>query len=64
MREQIEKLRNFLTDVNQELKRITWPVPREIAGATVVVMVAAALVALLLSIYDAVISLVLRVVLQ
>jgi preprotein translocase SecE subunit len=62
LREQIEKFRTFLSEVNQEMRRITWPTPREIAGATVVVMVAAALVAVLLSLYDMIIAKALGVV--
>ncbi len=62
LREQIEKLRTFLLEVNQEMRRVTWPAPKEVAGATVVVMVAAAMVAVLLSVYDLVIAKVLGVI--
>ncbi len=64
MREKIDQFRAFLLEVLQESRRISWPQPREIAGATVVVLIAGAIVAGLLFLYDGVISVVLRVVLR
>ena len=64
MRQQIEQFRVFIQDVNQEARRITWPLPREIAGATGVVLLATLLLAVTLSLYDLVISAGLRFILR
>ena len=64
MRQQIEQFRVFIGEVNQEAKRITWPLPREIAGATGVVLLATVLVAVILSLYDLIISTGLRFILR
>ena len=63
-REWIDRSRNFLVEAGQEARRVTWPTPREIASATLVVIAATAALALLLALYDLVISNVLRVILQ
>ncbi len=59
-----EQGRTFLGEVNQEVRRVTWPTMREIAGATAVVIVATAALAILLALYDLVISNVLKVILR
>jgi len=64
VRESFERARTFLGEVNQEVRRVTWPTPREIAGATAVVLAATALLALLLAIYDLLVSNVLNVILR
>jgi preprotein translocase SecE subunit len=64
MREKLEQFRAFLLEVNQEARRISWPRPREIAGATVVVLIAGVIVAGLLFVYDGVISVALHAVLR
>lgn len=64
MRERVEQFKGFLHDVNQEARRITWPTGREITGATSVVIITTLATALLLAMYDVVISYVLRVILH
>ena len=64
MKQKIEQLKTFMQEVNQELRRISWPTPREIAGATGVVLFTTAVLAVLLSLYDLAISAGLHVVLR
>ena len=64
MRERVEQLKGFLHDVNQEGRRITWPTGKEITGATSVVILTTLATALLLAMYDVVISWILRVILH
>jgi len=39
MKEWIEKLRRFMTEVSVELKRTTWPSRTEVRGTTLVVII-------------------------
>lgn len=64
MREQLERFRAFLGEVVQEVRRITWPRPREVAGATLVVLIAGVIVAGLLFVYDGAIAFLLRAVMR
>lgn len=64
MKAKVEELRGFLQEVNQEVRRVTWPTPKEIAGATLVVIVTTAALSLLLFVLDFVISRLLDVVLR
>jgi len=64
MKQKIEQLKTFVQEVSQEIRRITWPTPREIAGATGVVLFATAVLAALLMVYDTAISAGLRAVLR
>ncbi len=64
MRQQIEMVRTFVSEVNQEAKRVSWPLPREIAGATGVVLLATLLLSVTLFLYDMLISVALRFVLR
>ncbi len=64
MRQHIEQARVFVQEVNQEMRRISWPLPREIAGATAVVIMATALISVLLALYDLLISTLLKFILR
>jgi len=64
MREKIEKLRTFLLEVNQEIRKVTWPGKRELAGATVIVLLATIMMALILGLFDLVIAQVLKLVIR
>jgi preprotein translocase SecE subunit len=64
MKQKIEQLKLFVSEVSQEIRRISWPTPREIAGATGVVLFATAILAVLLMVYDSAISAGLRAVLR
>ena len=60
----IEQAKHFIQDVNQEVRRVTWPTSKELIGATVVVVLTTGILAGLLALYDLVISRVLRVILS
>ena len=64
MREQFDRFKLFLQEVSQEVRKVTWPTPREIVGATSVVIMATIAMAILLAIYDWFISQGLKVVMQ
>jgi preprotein translocase subunit SecE len=56
MKEWIERLRRFLTEVIVELKRTTWPSRMEVRGTTVVVIVTVFIFAVFLFAVDWVLS--------
>jgi len=58
------KLRTFLVEVNQEGRRVVWPTSKEIAGATGVVLITTAIIAVILMFYDLLISSGLKVILR
>lgn len=60
----MDQLRAFVQDVNQEVRRVTWPTSKELLGATVVVVATTFVLAVVLSLYDLVISKALRAILQ
>ena len=60
----IEQAKHFIQDVNQEVRRVTWPTSKELIGATVVVVLTTGILAGLLALYDLVISRLLRVILS
>ncbi len=62
MREKFEQLRGFLQEVVQEVRRVTWPTPRELVGATTVVLIATGFTVVLLAFYDMVVRVVLGAV--
>jgi preprotein translocase SecE subunit len=64
VREQFERVRTFAQEVGQETRRVTWPTSREIAGATAVVIATTAVLAILLAVYDLLVSNVLNVILH
>ncbi len=50
------KVKDFLTDVKVEVKKVTWPSRKEAIGGTMVVLVVVFLVALYLGIIDTILS--------
>ncbi len=48
----IGKTREFLENVNKELKRTSWPSQQEVYGTTIVVIVAVIIVSVYLGIVD------------
>jgi preprotein translocase subunit SecE len=64
MHERIAQFRAFLQDVGQEVRKISWPQPKEIAGATAVVIFTGIVVAAILFVYDLLIGQVIKVVLR
>jgi preprotein translocase subunit SecE len=56
MKEWIEKLRRFMTEVRVELKRTTWPSRTEVRGTTTVVIITVFIFAVFLFAVDWVLS--------
>ena len=56
MKEWIEKLRRFMTEVRGELKRTTWPSRAEVRGTTLVVIITVFIFAVFLFAVDWVLS--------
>ncbi len=56
--------RNFLTEVQVELKKCTWPTRPELFESTVVVVVAVLILAAVVGLSDLVLNMVLRVVIR
>jgi len=59
----IERSRNFVTEVQGEFNKITWPPQPEMVSGTIAVLVIVAVMATFLSIVDFVLSRVMRMVL-
>ncbi len=49
---QFDRFRTFLTEVRNELKRVTWPSSREVYATTVVVILFSAFIGLYLFVLD------------
>jgi preprotein translocase subunit SecE len=47
-----DRIYNLANDVSQELKKVTWPTPKEVRTATIVVMVMAIISAVILGVFD------------
>jgi preprotein translocase subunit SecE len=56
MKEWMEKLRRFMTEVRGELKRTTWPSRTEVRGTTLVVIITVFIFAVFLFAVDWVLS--------
>ncbi|MBI3398689.1 MAG: preprotein translocase subunit SecE [Deltaproteobacteria bacterium] len=61
--ELIEKSKQFLSEANQELKRVTWPTKKHIAASTWVVVILVLLIGVFLGIVDFIFSKLIRLVL-
>ena len=49
---QFERFRTFLTEVRNELRRVTWPSSREVYATTIVVILFSAFIGLYLFVLD------------
>ncbi len=58
-----EKIRQFLTDARVELKKVTWPTPKQTAASTSVVLLVVAVISLFLGLVDFGLTKLIRVVL-
>jgi len=58
-----EKVRSFLKDVRVELKKVTWPSPKQTLASTLVVIVVVIIVSTLLGIVDFGLTKIIRLVL-
>lgn len=61
--ELIDKSRQFLSEANQELKRVTWPARKHIAASTWVVIGLVILIGVFFGVVDFVFSKLIRIVL-
>ena len=59
----IEKTKQFLSEANQELKRVTWPVRKHVAASTWVVIILVLVISILLGLVDAALARLVRLVL-
>jgi preprotein translocase subunit SecE len=59
----IEKSKQFLSDANKELARVTWPVRKHVAASTWVVVILVVVISILLGLVDAALARLIRVVL-
>jgi len=59
----ISRIRRFLREAKVELKKVTWPTPKEALASTSVVIVVAAIVSLFLGIVDLGLTRIIRLVL-
>jgi preprotein translocase subunit SecE len=59
----IEKVRHFLQEVRVELKKVTWPTPKQTLASTLVVIVVVIIVSSLLGMVDFGLTKIIRLVL-
>ncbi len=52
MMERWQQLVQFLTEVRAELKRVNWPLRKEVVGSTIVVIVSVFILSLFLGVVD------------
>lgn len=58
----IERLKSFLTDTKNELKKVTWPTKEELKEATRVVIVASFLLTIFIGAVDQVLSRIVKLI--
>lgn len=61
--ELIDKSKQFISDANQELARVTWPVRKHVAASTWVVIILVVVISILLGLVDAALARLVRLVL-
>ncbi len=61
--EQIDKTKQFISEANQELKRVTWPVKKHVVASTWVVIALVLVISILLGLVDAGLSRLVRLIL-
>ena len=59
----IEKIRQFLRETKIELKKVTWPAPKQAMASTSVVIIVVVIVSLILGVVDFSLTRILRLVL-
>ena len=52
----IAKIRNFLTEITVELKKVAWPTRNELFGSTIVVIIGIAVMSIYIGICDFIFS--------
>ncbi|MBI5875992.1 MAG: preprotein translocase subunit SecE [Deltaproteobacteria bacterium] len=61
--EQIDKTKQFISEANQELKRVTWPVKKHVVASTWVVIALVLVISIVLGLVDAGLSRLVRLIL-
>ena len=61
--EYIDKTKQFISEANQELKRVTWPARKHIAASTWVVIILVLVISILLGLVDAALARLIRLIL-
>ena len=59
----ISKIKRFLREANVELKKVTWPTPKEALASTSVVIVVVIIISLFLGVVDLGLTKIIRLVL-
>jgi len=60
----IAKVKNFITEVTVELKKVSWPTKNELIGSTMIVIVSVAILATFIGICDFIFSRAIHLVLR
>ena len=60
----IERLKTFLTDTKNELKKVTWPTKEELKESTRVVIVASFLLTVFIGVIDQILSRIIKLIFQ
>jgi len=60
----IERLKTFLTDTKNELKKVTWPTKEELKESTRVVIVASFLLTVFIGVIDQILSRIVKLIFQ
>ena len=60
----IEKLKTFLIDTKNELKKVTWPTKDELKESTRVVIIASFMLTVFIGVIDQILSRIIKVIFQ
>ena len=60
----IEKLKIFLTDTTNELKKVTWPTKDELKESTRVVIIASFMLTVFIGVIDQILSRIIKLIFQ
>ncbi|NQT95309.1 MAG: preprotein translocase subunit SecE [Candidatus Omnitrophica bacterium] len=60
----IARVRNFITEVTVELKKVSWPTRNELVGSTVIVIISVAILATYIGVCDFIFSKAIHLVLR
>jgi len=60
----IGKVKNFITEVTVELKKVSWPTKNELIGSTAIVIISVAILATYIGICDFIVSKAIHIVLK
>jgi preprotein translocase subunit SecE len=58
----IEKPAKFLTEVNQEMSKVSWPTYEELKGSTIIVIIISLLLAAFIFVSDQILTMILKLI--